>query len=271
MLAGVAAVAGLGLLFGGFAVGRMAVVAPVSAAVGGVVPIAWGLANGDAPVRWRCSAVVTLSAAVVLARSEGRRRTPLEEATTAGRADGGGPGLPSASSSSACPRPASGRPLATDDRPFHGHPDPDHRPGHRPRALVRLSPLGGRWWPAGSSTPRRWPCSCSPCARTSCPGGAGRQPLPGGTVLWPPSCWASASGRAGRGVGRGDGRLVLLSVAEGPVRPATTSSANWFSASILSCRGWVSGRAGRRPEPDDGVGDPRSSRRWPRRRSRRRS
>lgn len=72
MVAGVAAVAGLGLLFGGFAVGRMAVVAPVSAAVGGVVPIAWGLANGERPGPVALlGAVVTLSAAVVLARSEG--------------------------------------------------------------------------------------------------------------------------------------------------------------------------------------------------------
>jgi uncharacterized membrane protein len=65
VVAGLAAVVGLGLLFGGFAVGRMAVVAPVSAGVGGVVPILWGLLQGERP-----GAAITLGAAVVLARTE---------------------------------------------------------------------------------------------------------------------------------------------------------------------------------------------------------
>lgn len=69
--AGLASVAGLALLFGGFAVGRMAVVAPVSAGVGGIVPIAWGLVQGERPGGWALlGAAVTLAAAVVLARSE---------------------------------------------------------------------------------------------------------------------------------------------------------------------------------------------------------
>ncbi len=69
--AGLASVAGLGLLFGGFAVGRMAVVAPVSAGVGGVVPIVWGLLQGERPgVLGVLGAIITLSAAVVLARTE---------------------------------------------------------------------------------------------------------------------------------------------------------------------------------------------------------
>ncbi len=71
VLAGLASVIGLGLLFGGFAVGRMAVVAPVSAGVGGVVPIAWGLLQGERPgVIGLVGAAVTLGAAVVLARTE---------------------------------------------------------------------------------------------------------------------------------------------------------------------------------------------------------
>lgn len=78
--AGLASVAGLGLLFGGFAIGRMAVVAPVSAGVGGVVPIVWGLAQGERPgVAGLVGAVVTLSAAVVLARSE----APVSDAEVA--------------------------------------------------------------------------------------------------------------------------------------------------------------------------------------------
>lgn len=70
--AGLASVAGLGMLFGGFAVGRMAVVAPVSAGVGGLVPIAWGLLQGERPGALALlGAVVVLTASVVLARSEG--------------------------------------------------------------------------------------------------------------------------------------------------------------------------------------------------------
>lgn len=71
VVAGLAAVVGLGLLFGGFAVGRMAVVAPVSAGVGGVVPILWGLLQGERPgVLGLAGAAITLGAAVVLARTE---------------------------------------------------------------------------------------------------------------------------------------------------------------------------------------------------------
>jgi drug/metabolite transporter (DMT)-like permease len=71
MGAGLASILGLGLLFGGFAVGRMAVVAPVSAGVGGVVPIAWGLFQGERPSALALlGAAITLTAAVVLARSE---------------------------------------------------------------------------------------------------------------------------------------------------------------------------------------------------------
>lgn len=71
VVAGFASVAGLGLLFGGFAVGRMAVVAPVSAGVGGVIPIVWGLLQGERPGPLALlGGAVTLAAAVVLARSE---------------------------------------------------------------------------------------------------------------------------------------------------------------------------------------------------------
>jgi len=71
VFAGFASVAGLSLLFGGFAVGRMAVVAPVSAGIGGVIPILWGLLQGERPGPLALlGAAITLSAAVVLARSE---------------------------------------------------------------------------------------------------------------------------------------------------------------------------------------------------------
>jgi len=71
VVAGFASVAGLGLLFGGFAIGRMAVVAPVAAGVGGVIPILWGLLQGERPGPVALlGAAVTLTAAMVLARSE---------------------------------------------------------------------------------------------------------------------------------------------------------------------------------------------------------
>ena len=71
VFAGFASVAGLGLLFGGFAVGRMAVVAPVAAGVGGVIPIVWGLLQGERPGPVALlGAAITVTAAVVLARSE---------------------------------------------------------------------------------------------------------------------------------------------------------------------------------------------------------
>ena len=70
--AGLASIVGLGLLFGGFAVGRMAVVAPISAGVGGVVPITWGLLQGERPGGLAfLGVVITMAAAVFLARSEG--------------------------------------------------------------------------------------------------------------------------------------------------------------------------------------------------------
>ena len=85
--AGLASVAGLGLLFGGFAVGRMAVVAPVSAGVGGLVPIVWGLVRGERPGAVALlGAVITLGAAVVLARSEAEGELDGSEPTDDARA-----------------------------------------------------------------------------------------------------------------------------------------------------------------------------------------
>ena len=77
--AGLASIVGLGLLFGGFAVGRMAVVAPVSAGVGGLVPITWGLILGERPGALALlGAVITLTAAVVLARTDGAENEEVE-------------------------------------------------------------------------------------------------------------------------------------------------------------------------------------------------
>ena len=48
-IAGSANVLGLGLLYQGLSTGRMAIVAPVTAVVGAVVPVVWGLVEGERP------------------------------------------------------------------------------------------------------------------------------------------------------------------------------------------------------------------------------
>lgn len=47
--AGVANGTGLGLLYRGLATGGMGVVAPVTAVVGAIIPVAWGIASGERP------------------------------------------------------------------------------------------------------------------------------------------------------------------------------------------------------------------------------
>src|SRR4051794_6021737 len=47
--AGVANGLGLGLLYRGLATGGMGVVAPITAVVGAIVPVAWGIARGERP------------------------------------------------------------------------------------------------------------------------------------------------------------------------------------------------------------------------------
>lgn len=47
--AGALNVVALGALYQGLAIGRMGIVAPVTAVVGALVPVAWGIANGERP------------------------------------------------------------------------------------------------------------------------------------------------------------------------------------------------------------------------------
>lgn len=67
--AGLLNAAGLGLLYRGLATGRMGVVAPVTAVVAAVIPIAWGVASGERPsvVIW-VGVVVAVAAGGVVAR-----------------------------------------------------------------------------------------------------------------------------------------------------------------------------------------------------------
>ncbi|MFM8304162.1 MAG: EamA family transporter [Actinomycetota bacterium] len=62
-VAGVASAGGLGLLYRGLATGRMGVVAPVTAVVAAVIPIAWGLATGERPSALTLAGVLVAVAA----------------------------------------------------------------------------------------------------------------------------------------------------------------------------------------------------------------
>jgi drug/metabolite transporter (DMT)-like permease len=67
--AGVVAVMALGLLFRGLALGRMSIVAPLSAIGGGVLPVVWGLLRGERPSALALAGVgVALVAAAIVGR-----------------------------------------------------------------------------------------------------------------------------------------------------------------------------------------------------------
>jgi uncharacterized membrane protein len=67
--AGVVGIAALGMLFRGLAVGRMSIVAPLSAIGGGVLPVAWGLLRGERP---SALALVGVGLALIAAAVVGR-------------------------------------------------------------------------------------------------------------------------------------------------------------------------------------------------------
>ncbi len=87
--AGITGVMGLILLYRGFSIGTMSVVAPITGLVGALVPLAWGLVTGERPswlagigVVIALSAVVLVSGASSLA--EFRTRAGMQEAVGAG-------------------------------------------------------------------------------------------------------------------------------------------------------------------------------------------
>lgn len=92
--AGALNVGALGLLYHGLATGRMSVVAPVTAVVAAVVPVAWGLATGERPSPLALGGVVAaVAAGGLIARAGDDRqdaRVPRELglAVTAGLAFG---------------------------------------------------------------------------------------------------------------------------------------------------------------------------------------
>ena len=65
-IAGCVGVVGVGLLFRGLAVGRMSVIAPVTAVGAAVLPVAWGLVSGERPSGVALAGVALAVPAVVL-------------------------------------------------------------------------------------------------------------------------------------------------------------------------------------------------------------
>ncbi len=81
--AGAVTVVGLGLLYQGLATAAMGVVAPVTAVVGAIVPITWGVAHGERPSALATSGIVLAVAAGALIAREPGRRTEAGTATIA--------------------------------------------------------------------------------------------------------------------------------------------------------------------------------------------
>jgi drug/metabolite transporter (DMT)-like permease len=82
-LAGCFNIVGLGLLYEGLAVGRMGVVAPLTAVVASIVPVGWGIATGERPaIVVLVGVVVALIAAALIARQP---HGPVEDPTGASR------------------------------------------------------------------------------------------------------------------------------------------------------------------------------------------
>src|SRR5262249_41209497 len=75
-LAGSFNIIGIGFLYQGLAVGRMGVVAPLTAVVSSIVPVGWGIANGERP-----SAIVVVGVLFALAAGALISRTSGEEAS----------------------------------------------------------------------------------------------------------------------------------------------------------------------------------------------
>ncbi len=69
--AGVSAAVGLGLLYRALAIGRAGLVAPLTAVMGAVVPVTWGVARGERPSALGTIGVaVAVSAAALIAREQ---------------------------------------------------------------------------------------------------------------------------------------------------------------------------------------------------------
>jgi drug/metabolite transporter (DMT)-like permease len=80
-LAGSVSIVGIGLLYQGLSVGRMGVVAPLSALVASVIPVAWGVANGERPSAVAVAGVVlAVVAGVLISRRQSEAQAGMPNA-----------------------------------------------------------------------------------------------------------------------------------------------------------------------------------------------
>jgi len=209
-LAGVVNVTGLGLLYAALARHAAAVVAPVAAVVGSLVPVVWGLVSGERP-----SAVVLAGIAAAMAAAALVSLGPSEQR---GGAVGGAPeavaaGVALGSSLvlfSVRPRLPAGR--AGVVRP--GHARRPHLTGQvRSRTRSAGSPL-----PTGHQGPANPPGHRPPRQRTTSTGEeVGR-------------CVGSASAGSASGASASGSALPLASDDRFDRRPATRTPAGWRGA-----------------------------------------
>lgn len=74
---GIVGTSGLGLLFTGLSIGRMSVVAPISAVGSSIIPVLWGVATGERPSAVAVVGIVAALLAIVLV-ARGPAAQPLE-------------------------------------------------------------------------------------------------------------------------------------------------------------------------------------------------
>jgi drug/metabolite transporter (DMT)-like permease len=81
-LAGSINIVGIGLLYQGLAIGRMGVVAPLTALVSAVLPVAWGVANGERPsVVVVIGVVLAVVAGVLISRQQSEPQAGMPNAS----------------------------------------------------------------------------------------------------------------------------------------------------------------------------------------------
>lgn len=74
---------GVGLLYQGLAMGRMSVVAPITAVIAAIVPLVWGLADGERPSALALAGVVIALVSVVLVAGAPEHDDHPDDAATA--------------------------------------------------------------------------------------------------------------------------------------------------------------------------------------------
>src|SRR5882757_1546722 len=80
-LAGSVSIVGIGLLYQGLSVGRMGVVAPLTALVASALPVAWGVANGERPSAVAVAGVVlAVVAGVLISRRQSEAQAGMPNA-----------------------------------------------------------------------------------------------------------------------------------------------------------------------------------------------